>query len=238
MIKKKILLVTIIGLVFSQFVFAETTLSYPELDVTPRATERLSMQVEKEKKNPIFSQLPMQISAISTFATGLMQLGNINESKDPSKKSPSAGLIVGGLWLGINYYVSQRYHVYEQTLAEVNKMPNKTTRDQLMRERIAEEGINYASSMAVRMKWISVATNFSANAFMLSKVKKESSAQYIGAFSLLASFAPVLFISDWERVAADQNAYKKKVYGPIFTTSIFETSEGKFSPGLLLAYSF
>jgi hypothetical protein len=236
--KKRILLVTTFCLVFSSFSFAETTLSYPELEVTPRASERLAMLVEKERASHILSQLPMQISAISTLATGLMQLGNVNTSKDPSKKSPNAGIFVGAAWLGINYYVGQRYHVYESTSSEVNKLPAKTTRDQLMRERIAEEGINSAAHMAVRLKWISVATNFGANAFMLSKVKKESTAQYMGAFSLLASFAPVLFISEWERVAADQSAYKKKVYGPIFTTSIFETSEGKFSPGFLLAYTF
>jgi hypothetical protein len=235
---QKIFLVTLLGLVFSNFSVAETSLSYPELDVTPRATERLNMLVEKERGSHLFSQLPMQISALSTLTAGLMQLGNVNEYKDPLKKSPNAGIIVGGLWLGINYYVGQRYHIYESTQTDVNKIAGKTPRDQLMRERIAEEGINSAAHMAVRLKWISVATNFGANAFMLSKVKKETSAQYVGAFSLLASFAPVLFVSEWERVAADQNAYKKKVYGPIFTTSIFETSEGKFSPGFLLAYTF
>lgn len=235
---KKILLISTLCIFVSSVFAAETTLSYPELDVTPRATERLKMLVEKEKTSHIMSQLPMQMSAISTLATGLMQLGNVNTDKDPQKKSPNAGIIVGAAWLGINYYVGQRYHIYESTMSDVKKIPGETPRDQLMRERIAEEGINRAAHMAVRMKWISVATNFSANAFMLSKVKKETAAQYVGAFSLVASFAPILFISEWEQVALDQNAYKKKVYGPIFTTSVFETSEGKFSPGLLLSYSF
>jgi hypothetical protein len=235
---KKILLVSVLCLSFTRFSFAETTLSYPELEVTPRATERLNMLVEKERESHLFSQLPMQISAMSTLATGLLQLGNLNESKDPSKKSPNAGIFIGAAWLGINYYVGQKYNVYENTVKDVNKITGKTTRDQLMKERIAEEGINRAAHMAVRLKWISVATNLGANAFMLSKVTKETSAQYLGAFSLLASFAPVLFISDWERVAEDQTTYKKKVYGPIFTTSIFETGKGKFSPGFLLATTF
>lgn len=235
---KKILLVSTLCLLLSNFSFAETTLSYPELDVTPRATERLNMLVEKERSSHIMSQLPMQISALSTLSTGLMQLGNVDANKDPQKKSPNAGIIIGAAWLGINYYVGQRYHIYENTMSDVKKIPGATLRDQLVRERIAEEGINRAARMAVRLKWISVATNFGANAFMLSKVKKETAAQYVGAFSLLASFAPVLFVSEWEQVAADQSAYKKKVYGPIFTTSIFETGEGKFSPGVLLSYSF
>lgn len=235
---KKNLLMSLIFLISSQVSFAETSLSYPELDVTPRATERLNMLVAKEKESHFFSQLPMQISAMSTLTTGLLQLGNVNEIKDPSKKSPNAGIFVGAAWLGINYYVGQRYHIYQNSLAEVNKIPGKTTRDQLIKERIAEEAIDRAAYMAVRLKWISVATNLGANAYMLSKVKSETSAQYMGAFSLLASFAPVLFNSEWEAVAEDQKAYKKKVYGPIFTTSIFEVGNGKFTPGFLLTSSF
>ncbi|MGZ3806760.1 MAG: hypothetical protein ACXVCE_01640 [Bacteriovorax sp.] len=235
---RKILLASVLCLSFSRMSFADTALSYPELDVTPRATERLNMLIEKERESHFFSQLPMQTSAISTLATGLLQLGSVNESKDPSKKSPNAGIIVGAAWLGINYYVGQRYHVYEETMTDVNKIPGKTARDQLMRERIAEEGINRAARLANRLKWISAATNAGANVYMLSKVKKETAAHYMGAFSLLASFAPVLFTSESERVAEDQNAYKKKVYGPLFTTSVFETGKGKYSPGFLLSSTF
>ena len=235
---KKILLASVLSLSFSQFSFAETVLTYPELEVTPRATERLAMQVEKEKKVDLSAQLPMQLSAASTLVTGLLQMSDLDEIKDPNKKSTNAGIIVGAAWLGINYYVNQKYHIYENVMADINKIPGKTTRDQLIKERIAEEGINRAAHLASRMKWLSVVTNVGANAFMISKVKKESTAQYMGAVSFLAAFAPLMFTSEWENVAADQNSYKKKVYGPIFTTSLFQTSEGKFTPGFLLSSSF
>lgn len=235
---RKVLLIGILFLIFTGNSFAETALSYPELEVTPRATERLKMLVQKEKESHLFSQLPMQLSAVSTLATGLLQLGDVNESKDPDKKSPNAGIAVGGAWMAINYYIAQRYHMYEDAMADVTKIPGTTPRDQLIRERIAEEGINRAARLAVRMKWFSVASNLGANIYMLSKVKKESNAQYMGAFAVLASFAPVLFNSEWETVADDQKAYKKKVYGPIFTTSIFETGKNKFSPGFLLTSTF
>jgi hypothetical protein len=232
---KSIFLVSILCLVFSNITKAETALSYPELDVVPRATERLNM-MNGHKRN--LSQIPMQISAISTLATGLLQLNNIDTFKDPTNKSPAAGIIVGAAWVGINYYIGSIYHMYDSSETEINKIKGSTNRDQLMKERLAEEGINNAAQFASRLKWLSVASNFGANAFMLGKVKKDTGAQIMGAFSLLASFTPVLFISEWEKVAADQNSYKKKVYGPIFTSSIFQTSEGKFSPGLLMAYSF
>ena len=223
---------------FSQNLLAQANLSYPELDVTPRASERLLMLAEKEKKASLLSQLPLQVSALSTLTTGLLQMGNVKENDDPQKKSPAVGLIVGASWVGINYYMSQRYMIYEKTLSEVNQVQGKTQRDQLIRERLAEEGINRAASLAVRLKWLSVATNFTANTFMASKAKKDSAAQYMGAFSALLALGPIFFVSDWESVAQDQQSYKKKVYGPIFTTSLFETSDGKFSPGLLISQSF
>lgn len=236
--KTKILLFGMLSLCYSSISLGEVALSYPELEVTPRATERLKMLVEKEKKNHLFSQLPMQISAISTLTTGLLQLSDVDTTKDLAKKSPNAGIVVGAAWIGINYYVGQKYHIYEDVLADISRIPGNTPRDQLIRERIAEEGINRAARLAVRLKWISVATNLGANGYMLKNAKKESSAQVMGAFSILASFAPLLFVSDWETVAADQSAYKKRVYGPIFTTSIFETSKDKFHPGFLVSTTF
>ena len=234
----KKLLISLLCLSFSKIIFAETLLSYPELEVTPRASERLSMLVNSEKQNNFLSQLPMQLSAISTLSTSLLMMGNVDESKDKSKKSPYVGIVTGGAWLGINYLVAQKLNIYQSALSEVNSITGKTARDQLMRERIAEEGINKAAGLAVRLKWMSVVTNFTANAFMLGKVKNATAAQYMGIFSLVNSFAPLLFVSEWETVAADQNTYKKKVYGPIFTTSLFETGNGKFTPGFLLTTSF
>ena len=234
----KKLLISLLCLSFSNIIFAETTLSYPELEVTPRASERLNMLVNSEKQNNFLSQLPMQLSAISTLSTGLLMMGNVDESKDKSKKSPYVGIIVGGGWLGVNYLVAQKLNIYQNALIEVNNITGKTLRDQLMRERIAEEGINKAAALAARLKWMSVATNFGANAFMLGKVKHATAAQYMGIFSLVNSFAPLLFASEWETVAADQKAYKKKVYGPIFTTSLFDTGNGKLTPGFLLTANF
>ncbi len=234
----KKILVGLLTLSFSQLILADTTLFYPELEVTPRASERLNMLVNSEKQNHLFSQLPMQLSAVSTLSTGLLQLGSIDDSKDKTKSSAYVGIAVGGGWLGLNYLIAQKLDIYQNTLIEVNRIVGKTPRDQLMRERIAEEGINKAARLAVRLKWMSTTTNFVANAYMLGKVKKETAAQYMGVFSLISSFAPILFVSEWETVAADQNAYKKKVYGPIFSTGLFDTGNGKVTPGFLLTARF
>ncbi len=237
MFKKKMFF-AVLFLGFVSNAFAETTLSYPELEVTPRASERLNMLAEKEQKASLLALLPMQISALSTLTTGILRSSSLKDKYQREDAGPNPGLIVGAFWLGMNFYMGQKYKVYETALTEVNKVQGKTTRDQLMKERLAEEGINNSASLASKLKWLSVGTNFGANLVMISQVKSKSKAQYIGAISVLTSLAPLLFTSEWETVAQDQQTYKKKVYGPIFTTSLFETSTGKFNPGLLVSATF
>lgn len=237
LLKKAILINSLASAVMLN-AYAETKLTYPELEVTPRATERLKMLAQKEEKNSILFPMNMQISAISTLVTGALQFGSVDKTDDPDKRSPLAGVLVGGAWVGINLYMSQGYRVYNDTLADVNRISGNGVREQLTRERIAEEGINKAARLAARLKWISALTNGGASAYMLSKVEKDTAAQIMGAVSLAAAFSPILFESEWERVAKDQRAYKKKVYGPIFTSSVFNVGEGKWAPGFLFASTF
>jgi len=217
---------------------AETNLSYPELDVTPRATERLNMLAEKEQSPSMLAFFPMQISALSTLTTGILRSSNLKDEYLKQDVGPNPGIIVGALWLGVNFYLGQKYKAYTPVLEEVNKVQGKTPRDQLIKERLAEEGINKAASLATKLKWLSVGTNLAANVVVISQVKNKTAAKNFGGLAVITSFAPLLFTSDWENVAVDQQTYKKKVYGPIFTTSLFETSAGKFSPGLLLSATF
>lgn len=235
---KKIIIVGGLSLTLFSNVIAETKLNYPELEVTPRASERLKMLAEKEHSNSFFSPAAMQISALSTLTTGLLQFGSVDESEDPDKKSPLVGVVVGGVWLGVNFYLSQGYKIYNETLADVNKISGNGLREQLTRERIAEEGINKAARIASRLKWMSALTNGGASIYMLQNVEKDSAAQIMGFVSVAASLAPILFESDWEVVARNQRSYKKKVYGPIFTSSVFNVGEGKWAPGVLFASSF
>ena len=128
--------------------------------------------------------------------------------------------------------------VYHTTLNEIKALPSTTAEQKLIRERIAEEGINRAAKLSKRMKWLSVITNAGANAFMLSKAEKDSASEVFNAVSLAASFGPLLFSTEWEDVAKDQAKYKKRIYGPILTSSLFQVGQKKLAPGLLFSMRF
>jgi hypothetical protein len=211
---------------------------YPELQVRPLASQRVKMQAKKEGDRGLLFQPVMQVSAIATLTAGLLQYGNVDEHKDEDKRSPLIGTVVGASWLGINYFVGQKLKVYRSTLEEINKLPAKTNEDKLIRERIAEEGIRRAAKLSKRMKWLSVLTNVGANAYMLDKAEKDSSSEIFNAVSLAASLGPLLFSTEWEDIAKDQKKYKKRIYGPILTSSVFKVGRKDYAPGLLFSMKF
>lgn len=213
-------------------------LHYPELEVTPRASERLKMMVIKEKKANLFSELPMQISAMTTLTAGLLQFGNVNENDDPDKKSAWTGVVVGGAWMGINYYLSNQHGLYENSYREMIQAKGQTDRDQLIRERLAEEGLKKAARLSKRLKWMSALTNAGAGAYMMTNVEKDNISELVNALSIVAAFGPLFFESERERVWRDQKSYKKKVYGPILTSSVFNLGNNQWAPGFLFSARF
>lgn len=212
-------------------------LSYPELQVTPKASDRLKMLAAEEKNNSIFFQMPFQISAASTLVAGLLQFSNVDEKEDPDKRSPLAGVVIGGAWLGINYYLGQQYNIYQNTLANVNKVQGSSMRDQLTRERYAEEGMQSASRLAKKLKWMSAMTNLAANAYMMSNVKKDSMSEVVNGVAALAALGPLFFDTSWEQVWRDQTNYKKRIYGPVVSTGLFQVGND-ILPGLSMTLKF
>jgi len=211
---------------------------YPEIQVRPLATQRIKMQAKKEEKRGIVFQPMMQISAATTLAAGLLQYSNVDESKDKDKRSPLVGTVVGAAWLGVNYFVGHRMNVYETTLNEIKRLPNKKPEHKLIRERIAEEGIRRAAKLSKRMKWLSFLTNAGANTYMLSKAENDSSSEVFNVVALAASLGPLLFRTEWEDIARDQRRYKKRIYGPILTSSLFQVGDKNIAPGLLFSMKF
>ncbi|EQC46620.1 hypothetical protein [Bacteriovorax sp. Seq25_V] len=229
--------ITICTLLLGQVGTWAQDLSYPELQVTPKASERLKMLAADENETGLIFQMPFQVSAASTLVAGLMQFSNVDEQDDPDKKSPLAGVVVGGAWLGINYYLGHHYNIYQRTLKDVNRVTGNSQRDQLTRERYAEEGMNSAARLAKKLKWMSAITNLAANTYMLTNVKKDSTSEIIDGVAILAALGPLFFETTWEQVWRDQKSYKKKIYGPIVSTSVFSV-EDTFVPGLSLSLKF
>lgn len=214
-------------------------MDYPELMVSPKASERITIEANKEKKSGVIFNLPLQISSAMTLATGVLMLNDVDKSKDSDEYSPWAGIGVGGGWLLINAYLNYLHKPYSTAADELKDLPNKTPHEQLIRERLAEEALNKAGSLAYKLNWFASLTNAATSVYMTTKAQKKSTGQFFGGLSAVAAFLPLVFEPEWTRVRNEQNTYKKRIYGPLSVMpTLLPSPEGKLAQGLLVNYTF
>lgn len=237
---KMMLLLGLSALVFSSSLMAQATnFEYPELMVTPKASERLNLQYDRENRRGVWEHLPMEVSALSTLVAGTFQLFDYNKDKDPDGYSPYVGILTGGFWMGVGFFMGEYYRPYARSLNELKKLPSSNQREVLMRERLAEEAIYNIEQLATKMVWASFATNLGASIYMVSKAEDKSAALVASSMSAVLSFAPVLFPHPWREAGEYHREYKKKIYRPIANAAVlYHSQSGTYVPGMQLALSF
>ena len=72
----------VFGVVPVQQSHASEAYEYPELLVTPSATERLEMEAAKESGRRFTTHLPIQISALGTITAGIFQAAESDRRGD------------------------------------------------------------------------------------------------------------------------------------------------------------
>lgn len=212
---------------------------YPELNVTPKASERLETEAAREDARQWTTHLAVQSSALMTLVVGVTQLSNGPTGTSIDPPSGIVGLSVGGAWLGLTTVLAIYYRPYQGAIKSLNEMPKRTQRELLTRERFAEEAIHSEARLGAGFRWLSMLSNLGASAFMASSATKEGHAPVMGLVGAAAAFAPFLFPYRWERVAHEQAEYKKRIYAPIASGGFLpEPGTGKLAPGLTLSVLF
>jgi len=154
-----------------------TQYDYPELLVTPRATERLKIEARDEESSVWTMHLPIQASALVTTMAGVMALSDKGEKKDQEKEDAAKnagqlGIGIGIGWLATTAFVSATYRPYKTALAEVKKLPGKSKQEELTQERFAEEGLLAPARLARRLNLLAVSTNIVAGGYIPPLVRK------------------------------------------------------------------
>ncbi|MGE0615158.1 MAG: hypothetical protein AB7P04_05930 [Bacteriovoracia bacterium] len=225
--------VALIAFFSTHVVGAAETYDYPELMVTPLASDRLGMLAKDEPGTQWTMHLPIQISALATTLAGITYTPKASVvSPDPTQ---AIAIGVGAGWLAVSTFLAATYKPYQSGLVSIKDLPTKTKRDQLTKECLAEEALEKPASLARRLMWVSIATNASASAYLLSKADTGT----FGAIAMAAAFAPLLFQYKWQDVARSQREYKKRIYAPVAGATLLpEPVTGKLRPGVSLAFFF
>lgn len=224
---------------FSQVrAMAEVQFEYPELQVVPKASQRVEMEARKDRGS-LFALSPLLIPGAVTLSAGIMQFKNVDASKDADKYSPMTGVVVGGGWIAASLIISQIYSPYISGYNAIAKLPASNKSEQLVRERLAEEAIYDAQALGRKLSWLCFASNAFASIYMMQKSQKETISTVTNLLALLTSFTPFVFQTKWQKIGDDHESYKKKIYGPLaFNFMIYNQKENKIDPGLLMKLTF
>lgn len=222
-------------------------LDYPELQVVPRASDRLRMEARDEGRAWFYQHWPIQLSGLATLATATY---GKNEIRTPSATDTARneafeaqagrvlmmGQLVGAGWFfgGVLWGLRKPYR---KGLVEISKIQGKDTRSHLMRERLAEEALESPAKLVKPLRIASVVTNFVASALIANYLSDEGRLIATGAAAL--AFVPLIYddptVYTWEK----HQEYKRKIYGPVSSTGFgIDRTTQRLVPTTTLTWNF
>ena len=192
-------------------------IDYPELQVVPKASERLDVEAQYERDGGSWlNEWTFLLSGASTIAAATLTGSALGSNIASYQQNyVSIGQMVGGATLGIGlYYAISQPYIGGWERVKKSRGPGK--RQALMRERLSEEALEKPANQISALSSIVVLTNVTTNALLASC---GSSAQY-GWTAMVISALPLIFpnpyVTNWEK----QKEYKHKIYTPLPQTSI------------------
>lgn len=214
---------------------------YPELEVVPRASQRIVDEAKREKNAAWMEQLPLMVPALSNIIAGASALGEKADEPDEdvsdAKDAGAIALSVGTLWLGASAYLAMMHKPYHDTAVELRKRSPKGDREELSQERFAEERIATAARLGVWVKYMSFLSNFAAGA-LVAGASDTKGAQVMGGVAAVSATLPLFFPTRWESVDDWHQDYKKKIYAPVTGVEWQRLPSGQWAPQWSVAWQF
>ena len=193
-------------------------LDYPELQVVPRASERLQMEAQDEKASFMSNYWPVQLSSLGLVLAGFMSSGKYLEEsptlnqKQENQIATQMGILIGGVWVGTTYYLDHSLS-YSKAMPEIKKINGKDKKSLLLKERLSEEALERSAKVAGMINNLSIWSNFLLA--MYSSVHSKPGMPNYAGLAMGLSFLPWLIdnrmIENWQK----HQEYKRKIYAPI-----------------------
>lgn len=216
-------------------------MGYPELQVVPRASERLRMEAKAENGSWFVTHWPIELSGLATFYAGYSSKGNETENLSSKQKddrqtiatvAEAVGLawVAGGILIGGQRpYANGDYHV--------RKNNGKDERSALLRERLAEEALEKPARTMRILQTVAVITNFTASAANALYVNDQG--KMVAGVSAILAFLPLMFEDHNILVYEKHIEYKKKIYAPLKSASMhYDPSSKTLTPLTTLTWNF
>ncbi len=214
-------------------------LNYPELQVVPRASERLVLEVKEESDNWWRVNWTYIAPGLLTMGLGSVGKGYLStdliegQSKDYAQLA-QAGQLIGGIWVISGIWVSLM-SPYRSAVQKINVTKKTDQRSELLRERLAEEALEKQASMVRSTRAIAVWSMVGINAAQYYYLNKDG--RLFTTVATLVSFFPYFFEHRYIETYERHQDYKRRIYTPITSYIVVPTQKETVSL-LSLNWSF
>jgi len=223
-------------LIYSVNTFAQA-LMYPELNVVPRASERIRIEAVGEKRGQMLEYLPLIAPGLMNLAAGAMASGTLSDD-DSESYSPAVAMGVGAVTLMATSWAALSYRPYKKAYMGLKKYPTRNKRETLKRERLAEEEINSLRSIGFKTRVTIAVANAAAAGYLSGTIDDSDDdgkkAKSLSSITQVVSLIPLFFPMRWEQVGDEQETYKKRIYAPVAFMPIMQFQNAKAAGGSLL----
>ncbi len=204
-------------------------MGYPELQVVPRASERLKLEAKRESSMWWAMHWPIQVAGLATIYAGSQAKGNrrsglsekeIDNASSVASLSTSIGLgwVIGGVVLGVQ-------KPYGNAVKSLGRITGKDERSMLLRERLSEEALERPAKVMRILEHIAVASMVALNGLNLHYSNEKGMVS--SGVAIMLSFLPYMFEDQTISVYNKHIEYKKKIYAPIKSVSFNVDTETK-----------
>lgn len=224
----------------SQFL---NSLDYPELQVVPRASERIQMDGSIESNNGYMMFWPFLAASGTTMIVALLSKNKFKSGKEEDesfrrdadlKVNVAAG--VSAAWFGLTYFVSAA-EPYNSALQKINAVKGRDKKSLLLRERLSEEAMQKPAELVKMLAYASTATNIALAAGMMDVVSTDYN-MYAG-IAILTAFLPLIFKNKYVENYEKHLEYKRKIYAPVVYTDVYKANAyAEWSPRLVLQWNY
>lgn len=217
------------------------SMGYPELQVVPRASERVRIEAKEERGSWFYMHWPVELSGLATMTNGLMAPSNKRDDlstkdEDQFKSVNMFTTAVGAAWIAGGLVIGGQ-KPYARGLRSMGTKAPKDERGALLRERLAEESLERPARVMRVLRHVSVISNFSMN--VLSGYYLDDNGKVVAGVAAILSFLPYMFEDHSIEVHEKHIEYKKKIYTPLKGASVFVDPETKkITPMTTLAWTF
>lgn len=216
------------------------SLDYPELQVVPRASDRLQFEAQNESDNKVLVHWPIILPSLATLYLGYSAKGEYKSDatqseKDDADLSTNSAMAVGAFWVATSAFISWT-KPYRTAINRVRKNRDENKRGELFRERIAEEALETQAKTMRILSNLAIVTNL---AISISVGSQNDISDSQVAITALLAFTPWVFehryISAWDK----HLEYKRKIYTPMSSLNFkFDDQSNRLSPLVSLRWDY